>query len=252
MAYHHEDSQVWVMSAGDKKRLSRGDGIGVNPSISHGGTKVAFAEGPREGDTDLYVINVDGSDKELVRAGETEQSASDWSPDDSAIVFDEWFDENGMQVFTIRLDGSEPVQLTDGEANAKPKWSPGGESIVFLSLRDGPRQEIYAMNADGSDQVNLTDDHAIDVLAEYSPDGTSLAFVSDRSGNFDIWIMDPDGSNPIQLTSDQSRDLNPTWSSDGKHILFFSDRDPAGLWAMRSDGSEQSPILDGAWLASCP
>lgn len=253
MAYQLDD-EAWVLTQGDRIRLSTAGMIGVNPSVSPDGEQVVFASGHENDDLDLYVSDVGAGEPRLLYAGDSLQSESDWSPDGTEVVFDEWVDERGMQVFSMDLEEPDPIQLTTGEANAKPKWTPDGDRILFLSLRDGPEQEIYSMARDGSDATNLTNDPAVDVLAEMSPDGSRIAFASDRSGNgaFDIWIMGADGSNPIQLTDAVERDTNPTWSTDGAHIIFRSDRDPAGLWYMNPDGSEQEPLLAEGWLASCP
>lgn len=254
MTYQLEN-EVWVLTHGVKTRLSEDGLIGVNPAVSSDGTKIAFATGAQGEDLHLLVVDVDGSNRRLLWDDDLSQSAADWSPDNGFVVFDQWSEPDvPLQVFTIPADGStEPDQLTDGAPNGKPKWGSDGR-ILFLSLWDGEEQEIYSMNPDGSDPINLTNNPARDVLAELSPDGSTVVFASDRSGNddFDIWSMDADGSNPRQLTQRVERETNPNWSSDGGHIIYRSDRSPAGLWYMNSDGSQQRPLMEGGWLASCP
>lgn len=258
MAYQF-DNEVWALVFEDRVRLSESGMVGVNPSVSPDGNRVAFTTGERETSLDLYVIDTDGTNLRLVWNGELIQSSIDWSPDGSTLVFDQYSERNGvidnpLQIFTISSDGSRgPVQLTDGAPNGKPKWGSDGR-ILFLSLRDGEMQEIYSMNPDGSDQVNLTNHSSRDVLAELSPDGSSIVFASDRAGNgdLDIWIMDADGSSVRQLTDGVERDTNPTWTSNGEQIIYRSEESPAGLWRMDSDGSDQTPLLRDAWLASCP
>ena len=56
------------------------------------------------------------------------------------------------------------------------------------------------MNSDGSNQVRLTDDPEADSGADWSPDGTRIAFTSERDGNREIYVMDADGSNLIRVT----------------------------------------------------
>ena len=95
-----------------------------------------------------------------------------------------------------------------------------------------------------------------DGFPKWSPDGSRIAFVSQRDGNADIYVMDSEGFNVIQLTQDpfaifsfmasSSRDLYPSWSQDGKQIVFSSERDDY-LWSvddyntyvMDADGSNQ-------------
>jgi TolB protein len=67
----------------------------------------------------------------------------------------------------------------------------------------------------------------------WSPDGSKIAFTSDKSGNIDIWVIDADGSNMRQVTRHPAWDDFPSWSSDGRKIAFQSDR--AGtidIWAI--------------------
>ena len=60
----------------------------------------------------------------------------------------------------------------------------------FSETRGGGLSQIYVMNADGSDPINLFQDDYLNTYSTWSPDGRWLAFVSDRSGNWDIWKLD--------------------------------------------------------------
>ena len=99
--------------------------------------------------------------------------------------------------------------------------APTGQ-IVFESTRDG-QHEIYRMNADGSGQTRLTTNPATDNLPAISPDGTKVAFTSDRlggPGSSDIFVMDIDGGGVTRLTSDAGIELQPAWSPDGTKIAY--------------------------------
>ena len=78
----------------------------------------------------------------------------------------------------------------------------------------------------------------MDRRPEWSPDGSQIAFISDRSGNWDIWVMEPDGTNPRQLTTDPADDKGIGWSPDGRCIAFHSDRSGNwDIWTMDADGT---------------
>ena len=97
-----------------------------------------------------------------------------------------------------------------------------GEGILFSTDRDGNR-EIYVMAADGSGQTNLTNDPDNDVEPSWSPDGTRIAFASNRSpqifSNHYIHIMDADGTDPVRLEESESG-REPDWLPDGQSIVF--------------------------------
>jgi Tol biopolymer transport system component len=104
--------------------------------------------------------------------------------------------------------------------------------------------DIWSMNPDDSGHTNLTQSESYDAEGVWSPDGTKIAFVSDRTdSNFDIWVMDADGGNPTRLTDDAGLDGSPTWSPDGTKIAFASNRDGDGdIWVMNADGSAETNL----------
>ena len=92
--------------------------------------------------------------------------------------------------------------------------------IAFTSLRDG-NAEICIMDADGRNQENLTNNPAYDGHPDWSPDGTKIAFASNRDGGpFQIHVMDADGKNVSRLTDGPGEKVHPDWSPDGGKIAF--------------------------------
>lgn len=114
--------------------------------------------------------------------------------------------------------------------SAQPNDSAAALKIAFTSNREGG-EDIFVMPVDASlEPVNLTRSPARDFDAAWSPDGATIAFVSDREGTDGIWLMNHDGINPRALMNDNGsefNDVSPAWSPDGTQIAFASDR--AGL-----------------------
>ncbi|MFC1492356.1 DUF5050 domain-containing protein [candidate division KSB1 bacterium] len=119
-------------------------------------------------------------------------------------------------------------------------------SIVFISNKDGSDWDIYRMNADGTNIINLTDNSWNERYPRWSPDGSKIAFCSDRDGNFDIYTMNSDGTGLLKLTTDPAYDACPAWSPDGTKIAFETYRHESlsQIYLINADGSGEKNICD--------
>jgi dipeptidyl aminopeptidase/acylaminoacyl peptidase len=131
-----------------------------------------------------------------------------------------------------------------------------GGKIAFVSFRDfDGNGEIYVMDPDGSNPTRLVAHNATEGAPDWSPDGTRLAFQSDRDNLInsrpDIYVMNANGSNITRLTTSPADDESPVWSPDGNKIAFASSRDagpggPRQLYLMNADGSGQTRLTFNA------
>ena len=107
----------------------------------------------------------------------------------------------------------------------KPTISPDGRSIAFVALGD-----LYVVPVAGGVPQNLTHDHAMDADPAWSPDGTQLAYTSDKKGGLpQLWIRDMKAATARQVTSIDTQPLGAAWSPDGKRIAFI---DVDGRWGV--------------------
>lgn len=105
-------------------------------------------------------------------------------------------------------------------ADFDPSLDSSANTIVFASTRHSPNSHLYTKPAEGATITQLTDENASDAQPIYSPDGSKIAFASDRAGHWDIWMVDSDGRNPRQLTNNNMPELHPSWSPDGSQIVY--------------------------------
>ena len=123
--------------------------------------------------------------------------------------------------------------------------SPDGTTLVFDMLGD-----LYTVASTGGQSHPISRGMAFEGQPTFSPDGTMIAFTSDRSGSENIWVARPDGSNARQISHDDGPNefISPAWAADGKQIfasLYRSDRNAIELWRFALDGAAKSDELTG-------
>ena len=88
----------------------------------------------------------------------------------------------------------------------------------------------------------ITFDTGLQREPAWSPDGQSVAYASERSGNSDIWIQTLTDPNPTRITSADAEDSQPDWSPDGRWLVFRSERDGGGLYVVPASGGGERRI----------
>jgi TolB protein len=103
---------------------------------------------------------------------------------------------------------------TDPDVDRTGTW------LAFASTMHRNTADIYIKSVTGKTQTQITNDPADDVMPAFSPDAKTIAFASDRTGNWDIFTVSADGGSTVQITNDADHELHPTWSPDGKTIAY--------------------------------
>lgn len=157
------------------------------------------------------------------------------SPDQKTIIMD-------LQgsLWSIPFSGGTAKQLTDPLLEpARPDYSPRGGMVAFQAYKGGTFH-IWTMNPNGSGVRQRTEGHGDDREPRFSPDGTRIAFASDRAfkGSYDIWVVDLGSGKLTQWTSGAADEYEPAWSPDGKEIAFVSGTGINGttIQAVSADG----------------
>ncbi|HCC79685.1 MAG: hypothetical protein A2X25_08920 [Chloroflexi bacterium GWB2_49_20] len=148
-----------------------------DPNWSPDGRKILFgADVNNDGNSDIFIANVDGSGLTQLTKNDYYEGSPSWSPDGQRIVFSA--QANGNQdLFIMNQDGSGLTQLTTDPADEfDAAWSPDGGRIAFVSTRnennDG-NYEIYVINADGSSEMRLTNNQSTDRWPAWRPGSTA-------------------------------------------------------------------------------
>jgi len=117
--------------------------------------------------------------------------------------------------------------------------SPDGRTIVFDLMGD-----LYTIPVEGGSATRLTEGMAYDVQPRFSPDGTKVAFISDRSGGENIWIMSLDRADTTQITRGNDNDyLSPEWTPDGDYIVAARGSRNLKLWMFHVEGGSGTALI---------
>jgi dipeptidyl aminopeptidase/acylaminoacyl peptidase len=240
--------------------------------------------------TAIWLVPVDaGAPARQLTGNAVSSSAPRWSPDGKAVAFTSSRPTAGddassrSQLYLLRLDGGEPRRVTslpNGVSGCE--FSPDGAKLACLSRtgpsdRKAPSSDVrhytglsYKFNdtgwfddkkshiwiidvATGAATQLTSGDRWNDSDPQWSPDGSRIAFVSNRTGreqdgddNSDVWVVPASGGEPARISDHPDGDNSPRWSPDGKTIAFIGrnkDGDPPMLWLASSDGEAISTLV---------
>lgn len=227
-----------------------------NLSPIDGGVGLILFASYRDGESEIYTMNVDGSDVKRLTYDEARISQPTWSPDGKRIAFVRRKGDEYLEIFVMNADGLGQLRIMTNYRclDFDPAWSPDGTKIAFTSSRDsyynsaGEKvsiMNIYMVDIDNLGQSQLTTNQAWDYSPSWSPNGERIAFQSLRDRNNEIYVMASDGSAQLNLTKNSSSDTSPAWSPNGDKIAFVSDRDGnEEIYIMDSNGSNQTRMTD--------
>ena len=232
----------------------------VGESLQKTSTSIMF-ESDRDGDFEIYAMDTDGTDQTRLTDNASYDGQPALSSEGKQVAFAS--DRDGSDdVYIMGPNGGQQTRLTTsavrGHEPPEPSVSPDGSKVAFARTRtqddsllfDDP--EIYVMDSDGTNAMRVTNNQTTDFNPVFSPDGSKLAFTSEREGNSEIYVMDSDGTDQTRLTSSpEANEFWPVFSPDGDKIAFTrisgSDQSPmADIYIMSADGTDQARLTDSS------
>jgi TolB protein len=257
-----------VAGAGAAERSASGDGRGSKIAFSRLCLITDCPLTVEHQQTEIWVMNGDGSNAQQLTHNTTWDLGAVWSPNRKTVAF------FGVQyvpsasdptkdvpisehVYLIDANSSDQRPLAPNQPGRWPSFSPDGKKIAFDNVSGGPNSDgdIFVVNSDGTGSPqDLTKDLPVgrNIRPDWSPDGQRIAFV--RNG--EIEVMNADGSNPTCLTcrsdgtNDGGLDNAPAWSPNGQQIAFQKTivlSNGAGhleVYVMNADGSDETPLTN--------
>jgi eukaryotic-like serine/threonine-protein kinase len=251
------------LDTGERRRLTSPPETGEDflPSFSPDGQTIAFGRATHSFVENIFLVPVSG--------GPTKQltflqnaflgEGLSWTPEGKDILFSSIEGPSKGSLWRVSANGGPPERLLIGlgvQNAAEPVVSRQGNRMAFTQISTNVNIWQFPLKSRNHTGVNLIFSTRYQDGPQYSPDGSKIVFVSDRSGSNEVWVSNGDGSNPTQLTSFAAQDTGtPRWSPDGKHIVFDSLRaGNEGVYVMNADGSGVRPLAVDSYnneVASC-
>ena len=188
----------------------------------------------------ICIMNADGSGRRQLTNFQATAFYPSLSPDGQTVYFSSRQSGN-FEIYSIDISGNNLQQLTNGIGTLyAPELSPDGTRVIFTNHGNG----LWVMNADGSEPRAIT--FRDDIDPTWSPDGSMIAFASNRAGTRQLYVANANGRNVEQVTDLDNMGGRSTWSPDGTQLAFY--RGPSGdrnIWVINIDGSGLDRLTNG-------
>jgi eukaryotic-like serine/threonine-protein kinase len=233
----------------------------LSPAFSPDGKSIAFLRAVSSGVEDVYVAPARGGPATRLTSDNRYAVAVTWTADSRSVVFSSDRRRNSV-LWRVRASGGEPERIVGiAENAADPAFSRDGRMAYAQASMD---TNIWRVDTESKQPpVKVISSTQYDSSPQYSPDGSRVAFRSNRSGSNEIWVTDSNGRIPVQLTKyGGPLTGTPRWSPDGMNIAFDGRPDgQADIYVVSSIGgsprritrSEAEDVVpsfssDGAWI----
>lgn len=198
----------------------------------------------RTGTWDIWVVDVTTGEQRQLTNDIRDDTTPRWSPDGTWMAF---VSDRGGQtdLWMMPVAGGKAIRLTNDRAvEFNPRWTPDGRSITYG--QNDVRSELMLHPLDGGEARVLVDLEGYNLPSgDLSPDGRTLLYSSDRSGNLDLWSVATAGGEPVPFAASPMADDVPRYSPDGSRVLFRSARSGAAdLWVVPAAGGEARQVTN--------
>ncbi|MBD0347933.1 MAG: PD40 domain-containing protein [Thermoleophilia bacterium] len=255
------DSEIYVIREDGfaLRQLTRNAASDYFPVWSPDGKRLLFVS-DRDGDDELYVATASGAAVRQLTRNRGVDTTPAWSPDGRRIVFASNRAGGEHELYVVNADGTSLRRLTNTSRivmDTTPSWSPDGRWIVFASNRLGYfNMDLYRVRPDGKGLRRLTFTRGSERrpgdegTPAWSPDGTQIAFSTNRDGQQELYVMAADGKSQRRVTRAPGRDdILPRWSPDGSTIAYLGTPLPHGasaVYVIDPDGSGHRKVRTGS------
>jgi len=242
-------NDIWLydLEAGSTRRLTDGPRDNMYPVPSPDGQWIAF-QSNRDGDFEIFVMDTNGGNVRQLTNNNFTDRVPQWTPDSQAIVYSADAKRDGLHdLYRVSLMGGEPELIySSEERKTHARFSPDGRTLVFTTSREPNNWrtwEIGRLDLETGEFAYLTQNETRDASPVYSADGSTILYISLRSGSNAVALMDADGGNQRVLYNTRADEWAASFSPDERFIVFTSGSDNSyQLWLMTADGRDATQL----------
>jgi Tol biopolymer transport system component len=218
-------SNIWVAPNGDASHASQIRSGGNNSegqdalSMTPDG-RVVFGS-TAGGAWDIWIMNADGSDTKQLTADAGENVHATVTPDGRYIVFTSFRNEQ-VNIWRMGLDGSGPIQLTQGRSNHSPSISPDSRWVIYTD-ESSVNPYLTKVSIDGGETVRVVDNYS--QIAEVSPDGKWIIclYRKDDNSTWRYAVLPFEGGEPVKVFDLIGKNGDFRWSQDSRSVYYPRD-----------------------------
>ena len=188
----------------------------------------------------ICIMNADGTGRKQLTHSPTTAYYPSLSPDGQTVYFAS--NQSGaFEIYSIDINGNGLQRLTNKIGSlAAPELSSDGQRIIFANSGNG----LWVMSPNGSSPHAITSKDDIDPT--WSPDGSMIAFASNRQGQRQLFVANANGKKVEKVTDLKQMGGRSSWSPDGTKLAFY--RGPDGdhdIYVINIDGTGLERLTDG-------
>jgi len=266
--YDNDAVELWVLNleSGESHGLTSGGAVNIEPRFSPDDKRIVFVSTSYHGRFHIFAGDFKNGELTNVQrlTGETRSElprfyysefdheiSPAWSPDGADLIFvsnrGHIYGTGGIWRMKAEAGAlAEEIHSEETTWKTRPDFSPDGKRIVYASYLGRQWHQLWAMPSHGGDAFPLSYGDFDNINPRWSPDGTKIAFISNRSGNTSLWIQEAVGGAQREIVPKVRHYLKPMGNLSITVLDPSGKPTPARIFVTGADGRAYAP--EGAWM----